>query len=247
MKDDKAQKIIIALDVSSREEALTLVRELKDTRIFKVGLQLFTAEGPSLIRELQEQKKEVFLDLKLHDIPNTVAGAVRMGARYGLFMMTLHASGGKEMMAGAVQAAREEADRMGSEPPLLLAVTVLTSLRSDNLRELGISSDTIGQVKRLAGLARQAGIKGIVCSPQEIETVKREFGRDLAIVAPGIRPRWAAAQDQKRIMIPSEAIRMGADYLVIGRPITKAPSPRDAFLRIVDELEESVDSADRTD
>jgi orotidine-5'-phosphate decarboxylase len=245
MEEDNAGKIIIALDVDSREEGISLVRQLKDTHIFKVGLQLFTALGPSLIDELQSLGKKVFLDLKLHDIPNTVAGAVRMGIRHGVQMMTLHASGGKEMMASAVQSSREEADNMGMEPPLLLAVTVLTSLKSENLKEIGVDSETMDQVVNLAGLAKQAGIRGIVCSPQEIETVKKKFGTDLSIVAPGIRPHWAAAGDQKRIMTPSEAIEKGADYLVIGRPITKAASPRDAFLRIVDELGESVNPANR--
>lgn len=245
MEEDNAGKIIIALDVDSREEGISLVRQLKDTHIFKVGLQLFTALGPSLIDELQSLGKKVFLDLKLHDIPNTVAGAVRMGTRHGVQMMTLHASGGKEMMASAVQSSREEADNMGMEPPLLLAVTVLTSLKSENLKEIGVDSETMDQVVNLAGLAQQAGIRGIVCSPQEIETVKKKFGTDLSIVAPGIRPHWAAAGDQKRIMTPSEAIEKGADYLVIGRPITKAASPRDAFLRIVDELGESVNPANR--
>lgn len=245
MEEDNAGKIIIALDVDSREEGISLVRQLKDTHIFKVGLQLFTALGPSLIDELQSLGKKVFLDLKLHDIPNTVAGAVRMGIRHGVQMMTLHASGGKEMMASAVQSSREEADNMGMEPPLLLAVTVLTSLKSENLKEIGVDSETMDQVVNLAGLAQQAGIRGIVCSPQEIETVKKKFGTDLSIVAPGIRPHWAAAGDQKRIMTPSEAIEKGADFLVIGRPITKAASPRDAFLRIVDELGESVNPANR--
>jgi orotidine-5'-phosphate decarboxylase len=246
MKEANAGKIIIALDVDSREEGIALVRQLKDTLIFKVGLQLFTALGPSLIEELQDLGKKVFLDLKLHDIPNTVAGAVRMGTRHGVYMMTLHASGGKEMMASAVQSAREEAENMGMEPPLLLAVTVLTSLKNENLKEIGVASETLDQVVNLAGLAQQAGTEGIVCSPKEIETVKKIYGSDLTIVAPGIRPHWAAAGDQKRIMTPSEAIEKGADYLVIGRPVIKAPSPRDAFLRIVDELGESVNPADRS-
>lgn len=246
MKEDNAGKIIIALDVDSREEGLSLVRQLKDTHIFKVGLQLFTAMGPPLIEELRGLGKKVFLDLKLHDIPNTVAGAVRMGIRYGVSMMTLHASGGQEMMASAVRSAKEAAENMGMESPLLLAVTVLTSLQSEDLKEIGIASETIDQVVNLAGLARQAGIRGIVCSPQEIETVKKIFGSDLTIVAPGIRPHWAAVGDQKRIMTPSEAVGKGADYLVIGRPITRAASPRDAFLRVVDELGESVEPADRT-
>jgi len=247
MKDNNVEKIIVALDVSSKEEALTLVRQLKDTRIFKIGLQLFTAEGPPLVQHLRDLGKNVFLDLKLHDIPNTVAGAVRMGVRMGIYMMTLHASGGKEMMASAAYAANEEAERIGQEAPLLLAVTVLTSLNDEQLKDIGIPVDTKGQVLNLAGLAHQSGIKGIVCSPKEIETIKNTYKKDLVVVAPGIRPKWAAAQDQKRILTPALAVAKGADYLVIGRPITQAPSPHDAFLKIVDEMKVSLDSGDSSD
>jgi orotidine-5'-phosphate decarboxylase len=237
MKDNTLEKIIVALDVSSKKEALALVRQLKDTTIFKVGLQLFTVEGPSLVKNLQDQGKKVFLDLKFHDIPNTVAGAVRMGVRMGVHMMTLHASGGKEMMASAVRAAKEEAEKMGIIPPKLLAVTILTSLKEEQLRDIGIEANLKNQVLNLAGMAQQSGIEGIVCSPKEIEAIKNTFKKDLAVIAPGIRPKWAAAQDQKRILTPAQAVQKGADYLVIGRPITQAPSPHDAFCRILDELE----------
>ena len=236
MKDKNAKKIIVALDVSNKKEALSLVRLLKDTQIFKVGLQLFTAEGPSLVKNLNDLGKKVFLDLKLHDIPNTVAGAVRMGVRMDVHMMTLHASGGKEMMTSAAYAAKVEADETGRTPPLLLAVTVLTSLKDDQLRDIGIGKDTKSQVLNLAQLAFQSGIKGVVCSPKEIQVIKKTYKKGLTVVAPGIRPRWAAAQDQKRILTPAQAVQKGADYLVIGRPITQAPSPQDAFLRILDEL-----------
>ena len=230
------EKIIVALDVSNKKEALSLAGQLKDTNIFKVGLQLFTAEGPSLVKNLQDFGKKVFLDLKFHDIPNTVAGAVRMSVRMGVHMMTLHASGGKEMMASAARAAKEEAESVGITPPLLLAVTVLTSLKDEQLKDIGIDADTKSQVLNLAHLAHQSGIEGIVCSPKEIEAIKKTFKKDLAVVAPGIRPKWAAAQDQKRILTPAQAVQKGADYLVIGRPITQASSPHDAFLRILDEL-----------
>ncbi len=236
MKNNIGEKIIVALDVSNKEEALSLVRQLKDTKIFKVGLQLFTFEGPALVDNLHDLGKNVFLDLKLHDIPNTVAGAVRMGVRMGIHMITLHASGGKEMMTHAVHAAKEEAEHVGSKAPLLLAVTVLTSLKDDQLNEIGIVADTKSQVLNLARLAFRSGIEGIVCSPKEIEVIKKTFKKDLAVVAPGIRPQWAAAQDQKRILTPAQAVQKGADYLVIGRPITRAPSPQDAFLSILDEL-----------
>jgi len=178
MKNNMAEKIIVALDVSNKKEALSLVRELRDTKIFKVGLQLFTVEGPSLVRNLNDLGKKVFLDLKLHDIPNTVAGAVRMGVRMNIHMMTLHASGGKEMMTSAVQAAKEEAERVGGKAPLLLAVTVLTSLKDQQLIEIGIHADTKSQVLKLAHLAFQSGIEGIVCSPKEIEAIKKTFKQD---------------------------------------------------------------------
>ena len=231
-----AKKIIVALDVDTEEEALGLLEQLPESEVFKVGLKLFTARGPSLFEKLQSQNKKVFLDLKLHDIPNTVAGAVGVGTRYGVFMMTLHTSGGKEMMERAADAAAEEATKLGIERPLLVGVTVLTSLKSEHLLTVGVKSDTEEQVLRLAGLAEEAGLDGVVCSPHEIDLVKGEYGREFLVVAPGIRPAWAAAQDQKRIMTPSKAVQKGADYIVIGRPIIKDPSPRNAFKKILEEL-----------
>ena len=245
--DDLRKKIIIALDVKNKEEAVAVVSGLKDARTFKVGLELFTAEGPALFKKLKVLRKGIFLDLKLHDIPNTVAGAVRSAVRHGVQMMTVHASGGRDMMARAAEAARETAEAEKVERPLLLGVTILTSLKSAELNEVGMKPDVAEQVLRLAGLAKSAGMDGVVCSPQEIELIRKEHGRDLLIVTPGIRPAWAAAQDQKRIMTPAEAVRKGADYLVIGRPITGAASPQDAFARIVEELERPDDPADRKD
>ncbi len=232
-------RIIIALDVQTKDEGIALVSKLKEARTFKVGLELFTAEGPALFRKLRALRKDVFLDLKLHDIPNTVAGAVRSAFRHGVQMMTIHTSGGREMMARAAETAREAAREANRPKPLLLGVTVLTSLKGGDLEEIGVTSDVAAQVLRLAGLAKAAGMDGVVCSPQEIEVLRREYGRDLVIVTPGIRPLWAAAQDQKRIMTPAEAVAKGADYLVIGRPITAAPSPHEAFLRIVEELDQA--------
>jgi orotidine-5'-phosphate decarboxylase len=236
-KEELAKRIIVALDVGSREEALLLIGQLEDVEIFKMGLRLFTAEGPSLLNEIKTSGKKIFLDLKLHDIPNTVAGAVKVAVRYGAHMLTLHSSGGREMMERAADAAKEEAEKRGTEKPLLLAVTVLTSLKSEQLHEIGMTADPARQVIKLAKLAREAGVDGLVCSPQEIELVKQEIGKDFLVVAPGIRPSWAAAQDQKRIMTPSLAFQKGADYLVIGRPIIEAASPQKAFLRIVEESE----------
>ncbi len=239
MTPSPADRIIIALDVPTKEEGIALVARLADARTFKVGLELFTAEGPALFRKLKALRKDIFLDLKLHDIPNTVAGAVRSASKHRVQMMTLHTSGGREMMAKAAAEARAAADAGQGPKPILLGVTVLTSLKGADLEEVGMGGDVASQVLRLAGLAKAAGLDGVVCSPQEIEVLRREFGRELVIVTPGIRPVWAAAQDQKRIMTPAEAVAKGADYLVIGRPITGAPSPNEAFLRIADEIGQS--------
>lgn len=236
---DMTKKVIIALDVENKEQALALVRELKDARIFKVGLELFTAEGPPLVKALGQLGKSVFLDLKLHDIPNTVAEAVRIGVRLGAAMMTIHTSGGEEMMRKAAEAASAESEKTKTARPLLLGVTILTSLRSDDLQAIGMAPDIPGQVLRLAGLAKKSGMDGIVCSAQEIEIARRELGAGFVIVTPGIRPAWAAVHDQKRIMTPSQAIQKGSDYLVVGRPVTQATSPQEAFLRIIEEIEKT--------
>jgi orotidine-5'-phosphate decarboxylase len=236
-KERLKEKIIIALDVGTKEEALALAGELKDARIFKIGLELFTAEGPALLQEAAAMDKKVFLDLKYHDIPNTVGGAVRSAARHGVHMLTLHTSGGKEMMAAAAGAARAESARTGRPKPILLGVTVLTSLKDDDLHQIGYIGSTADQVLRLALLAQAAGLDGVVCSPHEIEIVKKECGPDFLVVTPGIRPVWAVSQDQKRIMPPAEAVRKGADYIVIGRPVTGAPSPHRAFLSILEEIQ----------
>lgn len=233
------ERIIIALDVGTKREALALAEALKEARVFKIGMELFTAEGPALLEEAVRMGKKPFLDLKYHDIPNTVAGAVRSATRNGVYMLTLHTSGGMEMMAAAARAAQEESARTGKERPVLLGVTVLTSLKDEELRRIGFAHAVADQVLRLAVLAKDSGLDGVVCSPHEIESIKRECGGDFLVVTPGIRPAWAAAQDQKRIMTPAEAIGKGADYLVIGRPITGAPSPQEAFLKVLAELEES--------
>jgi len=237
MIQDAHQRIIIALDVETKAQGLALVRELPEAQVFKVGLELFTAEGPSLLNEIRALGKSVFLDLKLHDIPNTVAEAARIGVRHGAFMMTIHASGGREMMAKAAEAARAEAEKRGTPKPNLLGVTVLTSLNNEDLAAIGMNADTTAQVLRLAALAKTSNMDGVVCSAQEIEIVRKEVGPGFLIVTPGIRPAWAAAQDQKRIMTPAEAVRRGSDYLVVGRPITQAASPREAFRKIVEELQ----------
>jgi orotidine-5'-phosphate decarboxylase len=231
-----AHRIITALDVETAAQALALVRQLDAAMFFKVGLELFTAEGPDLLREITALGKGVFLDLKLHDIPNTVGEAARIGVRHGARMMTIHTSGGGEMMARAAVTAAEESAKRGTPKTILLGVTVLTSLKNEDLRSIGMEADTSAQVLRLAALAQASGMDGVVCSAQEIEAVRREVGPDFLIVTPGIRPAWSAAQDQKRIMTPALAVEKGSDYLVVGRPITQAASPREAFQKIVDEL-----------
>jgi orotidine-5'-phosphate decarboxylase len=244
-KPEAPGRIIIALDVKNKEEALVLVSKIKDAQVFKIGLELYTAEGPSLFKKIKALRKKIFLDLKLHDIPNTVAGAVRSGVRHQVEMMTLHTSGGYEMLARAAEAAASEAEKIRVSRPVLLGVTILTSLKSDELKEIGMAEDVLGQVARLAALARKAGLDGVVCSPQEIEAVRKENASPFLIVTPGIRPAWASAQDQKRIMTPSEALAKGADFIVLGRPVTEAASPREAFSKVVAELERAVHSADR--
>jgi orotidine-5'-phosphate decarboxylase len=239
-----AEKIIIALDAQTQQEALSLIRELPEAKIFKVGLTLFASEGPKLLQEIQRLEKKIFLDLKLHDIPHQIGGAVKAGIGHNIHMMTLHASGGKEMMAKAVETAEAAAQQTGRSKPLLLAVTILTSLKKEQLREIGMDDRVDEQVLRLARLAKLNGMDGVVCSPQEIDIIKKEFGRDFLVISPGIRPKWAAAQDQKRILTPAKAIAKGVDYLVIGRPITQASSPAEAFHRIEEELNRAVNASD---
>ena len=232
-----AHRIITALDVETAAQALALVRQLEAAVFFKVGLELFTAEGPALLREITALGKGVFLDLKLHDIPNTVGEAARIGVRHGARLMTIHTSGGGEMMARAAATAAEESAKRGTPKTLLLGVTVLTSLKGEDLRSIGMEADTSAQVLRLAALAQASGMDGVVCSAQEIEIVRKEVGPDFLIVTPGIRPAGAAVQDQKRVMTPALAVAKGSDYLVVGRPITQAASPREAFQKIVEELQ----------
>jgi orotidine-5'-phosphate decarboxylase len=219
-------KIIVALDVPTDKAALKLVTELhSDVSFFKIGLQLYTA-GTGIIGDISLLSR-VFLDLKLHDIPNTVANAVAAASTRGVQMLTIHLSGGAEM----IQAATARKDKM-----LILGVTVLTSSNEQTLRETGISGTVDKQVLRLAKLGVENGVDGIVASAHEIKALRAEFGDKIKIVVPGIRPSWAEAGDQKRTMTPREAIEAGADYLVIGRPITGHKNPREAIAMILDEL-----------
>lgn len=233
---DLREKIIIALDAGTKEEAHQLLDQLEDVHVFKVGLELFTAAGPPLLEELGRRKKKVFLDLKYHDIPNTVAGAVRSAVRLGAAFLTIHACGGPEMMRRAIEAAHEESLKQRVPKPLLLGVTVLTSLKDADLELIGFSAPAADLVLQLARMAKSAGLDGVVSSPQEIKILKRALGQDFLVVTPGIRPPGAESHDQKRVMTPAEAVRLGADYLVIGRPVTAAPSPREVFRKILDEV-----------
>jgi orotidine-5'-phosphate decarboxylase len=222
-----ADKIIVALDVPSQKEAMQLVTELHSSvAMFKVGLQLYTAAGAGIVGGISLVSR-VFLDLKLHDIPNTVGKAVESAGTRGVEMLTIHLSGGSEMIRAAT-AAKGKA--------LILGVTVLTSANEQTLRETGISDTIDGHVLRLAKMGVENGIDGVVASPHEIKTLRAEFGNRIKIVVPGIRPSWSEAGDQKRFMTPRQAIEAGADYLVIGRPITAHKNPREALEKILAEI-----------
>lgn len=224
-----ADKIIVALDVSTKSRALELVEQLRsEISFFKIGLQLYTAEGPEIVHAVSATGAKVWLDLKLYDIPNTVARAVESSNTLGVQMLTIHLSGGSEMIRAAVAV---RANNM-----LLLGVTVLTSSTEETLREIGITDAVEDQVIRLAKLGAQAGIDGVVASPREIKLLRREFGDRIKIAVQGIRPSWAEPGDQKRFMTPREAIEAGADYIGIGRPITGDAQPREALAKILDEL-----------
>lgn len=228
MNSPAAEKIIVALDVPTQEEARTLLALLAgEVGAFKIGLQRYTADGPDLVRAASPFGP-VFLDLKLHDIPNTVAKAVESADQLGVRMLTLHLSGGGEMIRAAVAARKSKM--------LLLGVTVLTSSNDATLEETGVSPTTADQVLRLGRLGVANGIDGLVASPQEARMLRQEFGDRIKIVTPGIRPAGSETGDQKRIASPREAVEAGADYLVIGRPITGAPDPKAAVRSIVAEL-----------
>jgi orotidine-5'-phosphate decarboxylase len=222
-------KIIVALDVASKKEAQHLVDQLSDQiSFFKIGLQLYTAEGPEIVRAVLAIGPKVFLDLKLHDIPNTVARAVESAAKLNVQILTIHLSGGAEMIRAAVASRKNNMS--------ILGVTVLTSANEETLREVGISDKIDNHVLRLAKLGIEARIDGLVASAHEIKSLRAKFGDKITIVVPGIRPSWAEAGDQKRVMTPREALEAGADYLVIGRPITAHSNPREAVAKIIDEI-----------
>lgn len=229
-----ASRLIVALDFASGDAALDMVRRLADAPIgmLKVGSELFTASGPELIRDLAARRQAVFLDLKFHDIPNTVAGAVTAAARLGTSMLNVHASGGLAMMRAARRAASDTAPNTR-----VIAVTVLTSLDQQDVTRLGMPGSPGELVLRLADMAAEAGLDGVVASPAEVAELRRRFPPPFLLVVPGIRPAWGGeAADQKRLATPAEAVAAGADYIVVGRPITRSPDPREAALHIIEEI-----------
>ena len=222
-------RLIVALDFPTPAKALALVSVLSGSvSIYKIGLQLYTAAGPAIVQAVAATGAKIFLDLKLHDIPNTVAKAVAAAGELGVQMLTVHLSGGGAMLKAAI----------GATPPhlSLLGVTVLTSATQETLSEIGVSSKLEDQVLRLADLGKQSGIDGLITSPREVRLLRERCGNDMILITPGIRPAWAAPDDQKRVTTPSEAVKAGADYLVIGRPITAAADPPAAVERLVEEM-----------
>ena len=222
-------RLIVALDFPNQAKALALVSVLSGAvSTYKIGLQLYTAEGPGIVRAVAATGAKIFLDLKLHDIPNTVAKAVAAAGELGVQMLTVHLSGGRAMLEAAVEA---------RSPNLsLLGVTVLTSATPETLRETGVTSGIDEQVLRLAELGHESGIDGLISSPHELRILRDQLGGEIKLITPGIRPTWAKADDQKRFTTPGEALKNGADYLVIGRPITADPDPRAAVERVFGEI-----------
>ena len=234
-----ARKVIFALDVATLEEARRLVGLLQGrVGFFKVGLELFTAFGKEAVRAVQEEGGRVFLDLKFHDIPNTVSRAAEETVKMGVDMFNLHASGGLEMMRATAERCREMAEKMNLNPPILLAVTVLTSLDENNLREVGLLGPVEERVVRLAELAQKAGIAGVVASPREVLPIRQRLGPRFMIVTPGVRPAFVSpgGDDQKRVLTAREAIAAGADYIVLGRPVRLAPDPVAAMDQVLEEI-----------
>ncbi len=243
----KKDKLIVALDVATPAEARTLVATLREVvGMFKIGSQLFTTAGPEVVKEIVSSEARVFLDLKFHDIPHQVAGAARAAAQLGVSMFTVHASGGAEMMRQAVEAVSEAAEKAGTARPFVVAVSVLTSLDADALAQIGIASSPVESVLRLVELAESSGVDGVVASPLEVETIRaRVKNPRFLVVTPGIRPTTdetdgkssSNSDDQKRVATPAAALAAGADYLVVGRPITGARNPAEAARAILTQME----------
>jgi len=222
MKD----KIIVALDVNTLKEEERLLDILSPhVQVFKIGMELFYSCGLKAIELVKKYDRDIFLDLKFHDIPNTVYAASKAAVRFGVFMFNVHASGGIDMMQKAVEGAEEESEKLGISRPKILGVTVLTSMDNEALKKIGINKSPEEQVLNLARLTKDAGLDGVVASPEEISVIRKAIGKDFLIVTPGVRPEGSDAGDQKRVATPKEAFQRGADYIVIGRPVTKAKDP----------------------
>jgi len=238
--DKKKNRIIVALDVDNPEQAIDIVDVLFPTiKIFKVGSQLFSIAGPDLIKKIQQKGAKVFLDLKFFDIPNTVAQASKNLTRLGVFMFNMHCMGGTTMLEEAAKSSILEAEKLGVHKPIILGVTILTSMDIKDLQKIGFEKDVNEAVIFLASLAKKAGLCGVVCSAKEAAIIKQKFVKDFICVCPGIRPSWSASDDQKRITTPKEAFNSGADYIVVGRPVIAAENIKEAAEKIVDEVEKS--------
>ncbi|MEL4894367.1 orotidine-5'-phosphate decarboxylase [Crocosphaera sp. Alani8] len=225
-------KIIVPLDVSTEQAAIALLDRLPQVTFWKVGLELYVATGPTILKHLKERQKKIFLDLKFHDIPNTVAGACRSASEYGVDLLTVHATAGKNALKAATEAVQQS-----PSPPQLLAITLLTSLNARDLAfDLKIPLELPEYALQMALLAKDSGINGAVCSPQEVGQLRQVCGQDFILVCPGVRPTWSQTGDQSRVTTPKQALEAGADYLVIGRPITMSNDPVMAWNRIIDEV-----------
>ncbi len=227
-----SERIIVPLDVPSCESAIALLDRLPQVQFWKVGLELFVANGPKILEVLKAREKKIFLDLKFHDIPNTIAGACRSALQYQVELMTIHVSAGSRALKGAVAAVKQ-----AENPPKLLGISVLTSINSRDLAfELKVPLELPEYALKMALLAQESGLDGAVCSPQEVAQLRDSCGQDFLLVTPGVRPTWSDSGDQSRVMTPAQAIKAGADYLVIGRPITAVDEPERAWERICQEL-----------
>jgi len=239
MINNWAEKIAIAIDVPDMDSARRLMDQLDDTaRLFKVGSQLFTSAGPVIIKEIKDRGKNLFLDLKFHDIPNTVAKASEVATELGVDIFNVHISGGYEMMSATAEAVDSKASEMGIIRPIVLGVTVLTSIDEPTFRNIfGTTRDLESQIIHMTELAKKAGLDGVVASPQEIKRLRKMYGDEVVILTPGVRTEKLLHDDQKRTMTPSQALSDGADYLVIGRPIYQSPDPAKAFKQILQQIE----------
>ncbi len=240
MENNLKDKLIVALDYKTEQDAMALVNRLDDAvTYYKVGLELFLNSRGSVVDLLKAKDKKVFLDLKFHDIPNTTAQAVAWAASLGVDMFNVHASGGEEMMRASVASAQEVCAKLNVPQPCLIGVTILTSFDEAGIAKVGYKDNIAATALNLAKLCKTAGMSGVVCSPHEAALIKDACGKEFVTVCPGIRPAWAAVGDQKRITTPADAIRIGVDHMVVGRPITKADDPYEAAWKVIKEIEQA--------